>query len=127
MSKLLQAESIKNLCYVNEKFLLDLLEASCVDTSIFPDSQDQEEIIDDETNEVIIEECVDVVDWEPLLELNEKSKTSKKAVQTCFFCVHCFKEFNTRAKCLYHEKSKHLTKPSVENEKKFTCDRCGVK
>jgi hypothetical protein len=64
-------------------------------------------------------------DWEPYLKINEKSKERNKKPASSFYCIYCFKEFNTRAKCLYHEKSKHQPKPLVE-ARPFTCDRCGL-
>lgn len=65
-------------------------------------------------------------DWEPLIALNKQSK-EKKRPKTNFYCSFCFKEFNTRAKCIYHEKMKHLPKPANADEKHITCDRCGMK
>jgi uncharacterized Zn-finger protein len=73
------------------------------------------------------ESPAEAFDWEPYLKLNEKSKEKKKKQEiSSFFCTYCFKDFNTRAKCLYHEKTKHETKPEVANLRPFTCDRCGL-
>ena len=68
---------------------------------------------------------VENFDWEPYLKINEKSKEKYKKPSTNYYCIHCFKEFNTRAKCLYHEKAKHQPKPLFEH-RPFTCDRCGL-
>jgi hypothetical protein len=150
LTTLLHADSIKKLCTKNEKFLSDLgtvarfpLNHPAKNMKLEP--ADIEEEIDFE-DAIFAEECErpitpidypevpvraespaeeETFDWAPYLKLNEKSKEKNKKPATSFYCIHCFKEFNTRAKCLYHEKSKHQPKPLIE-ARPFTCDRCGM-
>lgn len=67
------------------------------------------------------------IDWEPFVQLNEKSRVKSNSTGSAFLCTHCFKSFDTRAKCSYHMKTKHENKQPQNDMKSFTCDRCGTK
>lgn len=152
------AETIKNLCVKNERFLTELAEASFVpapetvtnvklevfeeivendemDYDDFPDGEVYTDVVERPITPIEMEileqpqspESNKAFNWEPYMKINEKSKAIKRQRKTSFFCTYCFKEFNTRAKCLYHEKVKHMPKPANDNERPFTCDRCGLK
>lgn len=147
MSRLLLAESIRNLCRKNEKFLNELSETDLLDDPVESFTQDEtiESIVNEnndnqcESLEEFIEETLeeshsinvdhdDEDEWNQLIQLNEKSKNLKMKEKAGFFCTHCFAEFNTRAKCIYHEKVKHQPKELFQDEiRKFICDRCGMK
>lgn len=141
MSRLLLADTIKNLCRKNERFLIELAESVLLDP--YDEAIVENEIIEPAEENCFIEvysldECSvepveshlpgidDHVEWNQLVELDQKSKDLKVKDKTGFFCTHCFAEFNTRAKCIYHEKMKHRPRNS-QDVKRFTCDRCGMK
>lgn len=65
--------------------------------------------------------------WETFEKLNEESKNQQKTIQNFkFFCSFCGKEFQTRQKLIYHEKSQHSKLKLNQPIKPFTCDRCGM-
>lgn len=145
MSKLLHAESIKNLCNMNENFLVELLETE-------KNSRDVEESEPEVNCEELFEEVdfmeptpcendvyevvkvapiaveiqpQDDFNWDTYQRLNEESKAKRRHPnQKEMICSYCFKEFATRAKRMSHEKSTHQPKNA---DKPLTCDRCGVK
>lgn len=133
-TKLLHADSIRTLCKRNESFLTTLVGA-CLEQEVIEeeflilesnDMRDQNTIVEETFMEPPEDSVKDsVIDTEK--QSNLESTTLEKVVTNNFFCSQCFKEFNTRAKCMYHEKTKHAPKPAVETERKFTCDRCGTK
>lgn len=137
MSRLLLAESIKNLCRKNERFLIELAETILVDPveERLDESLEEGDVIEpvveeiseiytlSEFNEERETTAVDQSEWNQLMELNQKSKDLKKKA---FFCSFCFAEFNTLTKCIYHEKAKHQQIHEQE-VKRLICDRCGVK
>lgn len=148
LSRLLLAETIKKLCLKNEKFLSELVDAAQPDADQ-PIKLEVKRIVevDDDLADIVgkvyakerpitpIEldrpptpaSPVEAFDWEPILQLNEKSKEAQVKPKPSFFCSYCFKEFNTRAKCLYHERTKHQPKPIDDHIKPLICDRCGLK
>lgn len=135
------------MCVKNEKFLSDLAVVSHVEQpgdvqfikvvkkELDDDEIDFEGIVDEKERPITPIELdrpaapaspVEAFDWEPLLQLNDKSKVVRRKPKTSFFCSYCFREFNTRAKCLYHERTKHQPKPADDHIRPFTCDRCGL-
>lgn len=144
------AESIKKLCTKNEKFLTDFAKISQAEIlDVEPDIEQQKSSFEEKESEIFIEVIQEPTDdlfeveftaeeatqmsdtesicWEPLMQLNEKARTEASRTATNFYCTYCFQEFNTRAKCSYHEKTRHEPQLIDDDVKPFTCDRCGLK
>lgn len=149
LSRLLYADSIKKLCIKNEKFLVQLaenfvpseatgsmtLDVKKAYNEEYLDEIDFENLSEVEPERPITPIELDIIkppspveafDWQPYLELNEQTKRKNHKPKTSFFCTYCFKEFNTRAKCLYHERVKHGPKKEDDNVRPWSCDRCGL-
>ncbi|XP_070489884.1 gastrula zinc finger protein XlCGF7.1-like [Chironomus tepperi] len=106
LTKLLQAETIIDLCRKNHEFLSELSKIE----------EESAVTVDEIIIEEIVEPSVEPSDIELEIEVDEPQKST-------FFCSACGQDFSTRQKLLYHEKTKHNTcnfEPQT-----FTCDRCG--
>ncbi|CRK94644.1 CLUMA_CG008143, isoform A [Clunio marinus] len=153
LSRMLLADTIRNLCEKNEKFLNDLAESEAqikVDRQKTVKVDSNKKYIRHQTDpkyqtenvkslikspKQITEEeeihssvsIADHIDLEPYLKLNKKSKECFQNANK-FYCSFCFKDFNTLPKCMYHEKTKHAMENHLKSEstKPFTCDRCGL-